>query len=407
MADTRSHRTNPSKPLDRLLESTLTVADIVSTPLWCIKPDMPAQDALAAMNAHSFDVGGVGPDPTRSFVHRDDLLKAGTGPVSLYAKPIDASLCIEKSLPVATLLQLFKNNDRLFVLDGNLVRWVVTHADLDAPAVSVAVLSFLVIIEAGMKELANGLHDSQIKENLKAPRIQKADEIKAVRPPGTRWRDCLQFADWLTICKRTPGLHQELGYTSIGAFERDTDPFGDMRNDLAHGHQLTKNDGGAEMLDRVAQVRKFSDKVWRAVEHRRTRWEQYADTVIVGSGDPQTIYAGPSAIEEWEYSKPVYVITAWNPGSVWMSDERNATSNAALRKTLERRGGLVVDVVGQSQDGIWQEDSFLVSGIDGHQISELAALFGQLAYFELTKDEMRVCDSATGQIVEPVPLRKR
>ena len=75
--------------------------------------------------------------------------------------------------------------------------------------------------------------------------------------------------------------------------------------------------------------------------------------------------------------------------------------------TLERRGGLVVDVVGQSQDGIWQEDSFLVSGIDGHQISELAALFGQLAYFELTKDEMRVCDSATGQIVEPVPLRKR
>ena len=408
MADTRSHRTNPSKPLDRLLESTLTVADIVSTPFWCIKPDMPAQDALAAMNAHSFDVGGVGPDPTRSFVHRDDLLKAGTGPVSLYAKPIDASLCIEKSLPVATLLQLFKNNDRLFVLDGNLVRWVVTHADLDAPAVSVAVLSFLVIIEAGLKELANGLHDSQIKDTLKSKsRIQKADGVQAGRPHETRWRDCLQLVDWLNICKRTPGHLEEFGYPSIRAFEQDTDAFGDMRNDLAHGRQLITTNSGKKMVDRIAQVRAFSDTVWRAVEHRRTRWEQYADTVIVGSGDPQTIYAGPSAIEEWEYSKPVYVITAWNPGSVWMSEERNAANNAALRKILGRRGGLVVDVVGQSQDGIWQEDSFLVSGIDGHQISELAALFGQLAYFELTKDEMRVCDSATGQIVEPVPLRKR
>ena len=261
MAETRAHRTNPSKPLDRLLESTLTVADIVSTPLWCIKPDMPAPDALAAMNAHSFDVGGVGPDPTRSFVHRDDLLHAGTGPVSMYAKPIGASLCIEKSLPVATLLQLFKNSDRLFVLDGSLVRWVITHADLDAPAVSVAVLSFLVIIEAGMKELANGRHEDEIKECLSAGRIQKADEIKVVRPPETRWRDCLQFADWLTICKKNPVLLQEFGYTSIRAFEQDTDPFGDMRNDLAHGHRLTKNDNGAEMLDRVTQVRAFSDKV--------------------------------------------------------------------------------------------------------------------------------------------------
>jgi len=32
----------------------------------------------------------------------------------------------------------------------------------------------------------------------------------------------------------------------------------------------------------------------------------------------------------------------------------------------ERRGGSELDVVGQPQDGIWQEDGFPVPEIDGH-----------------------------------------
>lgn len=150
--------TNPMAPLSRLLNSTLTVIDIVRTPLWSVPETMPVEDALKAMSNQNFDIGGITPEPTRRYVHRSFLERAlyeglSGEPVSLHAVNISASECIEKSLPVAALLEIFELHERLFVLDGNVVRWVITHADLVAPAVSVAVLSYLTVIEAGLKQL--------------------------------------------------------------------------------------------------------------------------------------------------------------------------------------------------------------------------------------------------------------
>jgi len=414
MASNDRPLTNPMAPLSRLLNTTLTVADIVSTPLWSVPATMPVEDAHKAMANRSFDVGGVTPDPPRMYVHRNDLeaaLRRGARaePVEQHARSIPASECIEKSLPVATLLEMFEKHERLFVLDGNAVHWVITHADLVAPAVSVAVLSYLTVIESGLKQLASGLSDEEIVGLLSQKRREKVQTVHREREEnnvGTTLRDCLFIDDWLTVTRKTKSLRISLGYRSGEALSEATSAFGRVRNDLAHGRDLLSDPEKpvSDVLDRVRRIREFCAAVWQAVEHSRPLWDAYAETVISTRGRRPVTLTGVDAASKWPYTSPAFVLSAWNPGSVWVSAERNHAANRRLRESLERRGATVTEVVGHSVDREWSEESFLIEGLKAAQVAELGVLFGQVAYFELDEDHMKVCDSTT---MEPVRSAQR
>lgn len=409
--------TNPMVPLSRLLNSTLTVEDIVTTRLWSVPSSMLVEDAHKAMTNHRFDVGGVTPDPPRLYIHRNDLETAigrgaRTKPVEQYARSIPASECIERSLPVATLLELFERHERLFVLDGNAVRWVITHADLVAPAVSVAVLSYLTVIESGLKQLASKLSDEQIVARLppkRQKRVLTVHEEREENNIGTTLRDCLFIDDWLTVTRRDSELLRRLGYRSGAALSEATSAFGKVRNDLAHGRDLLSDPEKPvlEVLERVRKIREFCASTWREVELSRPLWDAFAQTVISTRGRRQVTLTGVDAASKWPYTSPAFVLTAWNPGSVWVSAERNHAANRRLQESLEQRGATVTEVVGHSADRGWKEESFLIEGLQAAQVAELAVLFGQVAYFELDEDHIRVCDSATMEPVKSVQRWKR
>ena len=412
MAESERPLSNPVAPLGRLLTSTLTVADIVSTPLWSISPTMPVADAVRAMTNRSFDMGGVAPEPPLHYVQLSDLQTAaaegyGADAILKYAKHIPASQCIEKSLPVSTLLELFETNRRLFVLDGNSVRWVITHADLIAPAVGIAVLSFLAVIEAGLKHLASSISDEELVSLLSPKRQEKVrgvHEGRTARGIETSLRDCLFLEDWLATAGARPELLVQLGYSSKSALHTETGSFGKVRDDLAHGRTLLANEDTAaeQVLDRVRRIREFASKVWGAVEHRRPIWDAYATTVLRVGADPTTIIAGAGATAEWEYEGTVFVLTAWNPGSVWVSAERNEAANERLASALSDRGARFVPAVGHASDGDGHEDGFLVEGLAPTAVAELARLFGQNAYFEIDAEYLRVCDANTMVCVRAV-----
>lgn len=407
MSGVRSPQGDPVAPLTRLLERTLTVADIVSTPLWTVKPDMVASDVIAAMSVHGFDVGGVGPEPVLRYVDRLDLRDLD-GPVEQVSKPIPASHCIEKSLPVASLFQLLAASERLFVLDGDRVRWVVTRADLAAPAVSVAVLSYLTIIESGLQQLAQGCTDEDVLAKLSPDRRRSVEELyakKCLANAEISRRSCLYFSDWLTVIKKSPDLIGALGYETLRRFDSETKSFADVRNDLAHGRDLLSSADPIRALKRVDRIRAFSSAVWEALRERDSIWDVYAQTIVVVPGRREKVLTGPSAGRSWSFPSRCHVVTAWNPGSVWMSEARNVEANRKLREAIVRRGGKAVDVVGRSPNRSWSEPSFLVTGLTRSQVCDLAAVFGQLAIFELSAERLHVVDVSNGKTVKSVARR--
>lgn len=400
---------SPVAPLRRLLEATLTVADIVSTPMWGVPVGVPVVDALAAMESRRFDFAGLGDEGPERFVRRSELAAAvdrgdGGRRVESLGELIPASLCVEKSLPISRLLELFEEEICVFVLDGDDVRWIVTVADLAAPAVSVAVLSFLTVIEAGLKQLAVHLSDEEILSRLPGARQRRVREVFANLARAnaeTTLRDALFLGDWLRVSQSDQGILNGLGYSSGNAFKKGTSGFETLRNDLAHGRSLlvgTKLDVRS-MLGRVRRIRAFAELVWEQVECRRPIWDVYVKSEITLTGRWPKRLSGAGALDAWPYAGRVFVLTAWNPGSTRASLRANLAANRDLRAALLRAGSSPVRVLGASPDGTWQEESYLVAGLDEIVATQLAALFGQAAYFELDASRQIVRSARTGAIL--------
>jgi hypothetical protein len=75
----------------------------------------------------------------------------------------------------------------------------------------------------------------------------------------------------------------------------------------------------------------------------------------------------------------------------------------ALRSELRDRGIRTVPVTRASSDGIWSEPSLLFTGQDRAFAAELGHRYGQLAVFELDRDQVRIIESKSGVVLGEAP----
>ena len=110
------------------------------------------------------------------------------------------------------------------------------------------------------------------------------------------------------------------------------------------------------------------------------------DTLLAGDG------AGPLPVPS-----PAFAITAWNPMSEPCRPDANDAANRRLAAELAALPCTVLPAVGESTDGSWREEGFLVAGIGRDAVLALGRRFGQHAVYELTDDELLVvtCDDGT------------
>jgi hypothetical protein len=79
-------------------------------------------------------------------------------------------------------------------------------------------------------------------------------------------------------------------------------------------------------------------------------------------------------VRSWAY------VTAWNPGSMRLSEDENVRRQHALEETLRRDGLIVFPGEGVGDDGRWPpEPSVLVLGISRADALALGQRFGQRA----------------------------
>jgi hypothetical protein len=126
------------------------------------------------------------------------------------------------------------------------------------------------------------------------------------------------------------------------------------------------------------------------------RMAQYARTIIKIDGPAsQAIVLGPGEAVPPELAEllPLYVISAWNPGSKRLADDPNASANALLRERIEGLGGApILHAAGHDPDpgANYHEDGFAVAGISQEQAVTLDRQFSQDAIFEITAPGHRV-----------------
>lgn len=398
-------RPNPIEPLAALVERTLTVAHIGANRLWTVEPGTPTSDAAAALAARDFDIAGVKASPVTEYVRRGDLERSPIPTVDELARPIPASMCVEKSLPLGQLLQKLRDSEFVFVLDGDAVTSVVTRADLQAAAIGVVVLAFLTLMESGLRRLVMAAVGDSFLDLLSPDRQSKAEQIlqdKVRQNVATGYEDCLFFNDWLQLAKCS-GVWRHLDFTSRSQFEKFTSSFVTIRNNLAHGGTILDDRmDPTDALDRVDRIRRLAERVWIAVGDSSDTWDAYARTRIARPRNG-TVLAGPQATRRLNFAAPVHVLTAWNPESIRRSRDVNRDANRQLREVLVRHGTKPAMVIGESPDGRWREESYLVSGLDRAVALAIGSLFGQVAIFEITNEALIVLRCSDGEAMRTVP----
>lgn len=401
-------RVNPVDAVATLVDHTLTVAHVVGGPLWVVDPSERASVALALMQARNFDVAGVGQDgAVTHLVCRSDLADRARGAVKASASPILAGHCVEKSLPLSHLFEKLRHREFLFVLDDGEVRHVVTRADLQAPAIGVVLLAFLTLIETGLRRIVAGAVRDSLLELLPEARRQKVEELyekKREDNVAIGYEDCLYFSDWLELAG-VSGSWKVLGYSSKKAFHRDTSSFAEVRNALAHGGSvLDASVHPLKALDRIERIRRFTVCVWDAAAEQQDDDDVFLSSIIRLPRDGEVL-AGPSAVESLPGPTPAHVITAWNPGGSQRSRLENRKANKGLREVLIGSGAKPKPrlVIGESVDGRWREESYLVTGLSREALVDLGRRFGQATILELDEDSTHVIRCEDGQVVRSGP----
>jgi hypothetical protein len=392
----------PLRAINALIEETLTVRDLVDRQVWTFDPNQPAHEAYASMTAQDFDYAAVGPEPLMQFVSRV-ALKGAEGTVGEVAEPIPVRSCVDRSLPIGELFGHLEKRDHAFVLNGDHVRWIVTRADLNAPAVGVVVLAYLTAIEGGFRELARPMSGGQLLRFFNDPILEKIKELhdrKKRQNAAIGIHDCLTLGNWLHVVRNHPPFLEALGFKDSAVHRNETEDFESLRNSVAHGGRILDELGPEAALKGVRRVRHYAKRVWDAVDRQQPIWGTYLNseifTVKSGKESPLTGILSPHNLSQ----TPLHVITAWNPGSVGTDSRQNDIANRHLKKQLASDG--IRDIrsgVGRSLDGAHAEDSFIVGGLTRQRAAAVGGLFGQAAIFELDDTTLRVIRCPDGMIM--------
>ncbi len=398
----------PLRGINALVEETLTVRDLVDRQIWTFDPDQPVHEALSSMTAQDFDFAGVGPDPLMRFVSRK-ALKGASGTVGQVAEPIPVRSCVDRSLPIGELFGHLERRDHAFVLNGDHVRWIVTRADLNAPAVGVVILAYLTAIEGGFRELARPLTEQQVLSffgEVDREQIEELHDRKKRRNIAVGIHDCLTLGNWFNVVRNYPRFLEALGFNDVMSHRSETESFSELRNSVAHGGHILDQMQPDVALAAVRRVRHYAQRVWDAVDRMQPIWDTYLTSeIMLQRRGKETPLTGTEAAEQLP-NAPLHVITAWNPGSVGTDSRQNDIANRELKKQLRNDG--IEDIrlaIGRSADGTHSEQSYVIGGLTRKRAAAIGELFGQAAIFELSNTTLRVVRCPDGLIMAERPRR--
>jgi hypothetical protein len=170
-------------------------------------------------------------------------LSAGAAP---QIRPFDKRQVIDLETPIADVIHILTHFAFSFVTFDGAVIGLIGRQDMEKPVVrmwlfGIIILMEMLVVEQIRSKWPDGTWDSQVSEG----RLDKARQLQAERERrGLKadLLDCLQFSDKLQLILQHPGFMEATGFTSIAAARRVMKDLESLRNNLAHGQDITRHD---------------------------------------------------------------------------------------------------------------------------------------------------------------------
>ncbi|MCA6523842.1 MAG: DUF3293 domain-containing protein [Pseudanabaena sp. M051S1SP2A07QC] len=373
------------KDLDKLanalhIEHFATMSD----ELKYVNSQEPAVEVRAWMKANDFDIVPVEKDGKKSwFVDREkDLQDLSDGEaIANRMKQIDSNKFVNKNIFIKDALKELSASGWFFVGTDDDLQGIVTRSDLAKPVVSFYLLSHLLMLEAGLRRLLG----SYTSDPMPDAAIEHGESFSII----------------INRVKKAKTLRSKLGFGSKNSqFDNDTGFMVELRNALAHGRSLlTKAGSVEEATDYIEKIDSLLKKIGELINDRDDVWNKFVETHVVKLTETEEIgklinireiWAGTNAMPNLPMNYPIYVISAANPLEEVLSDDDNTRRHLALCDILESRKLKFEEVVGESPDRKWSENSFAIEGMSQEDACKLAERFGQRAIFELTQEKIKV-----------------
>lgn len=357
-----------------------------------------AVEVRAWMEANDFNIVPVEKDDEKSFfVDREKDLKdiAEGETIASRMKPVDSSKFVGKDTSIKNALKELGERGWFFVSTGNDLQGIVTRSDLSKPAVSFYLLSHLLMLESGLRRLLGSYTNIQIPDA--AP--EHGDNFSKIINEVFKAKDPITNVKELVADLELPSTEKP--------FKKKTKYLIDLRNALAHGRNIADvyKDESSKIIDLsgaiecVNNLESLLEKVASKIKDRDDVWEKFVETQIVKRIETKEIgkfintreiWAGTNAMPNLPMNPPICVISAANPLEEVLPTDENTRRHLALRDILKFRKLKFEEVVGESPDRQWSENSFAIEGMSQEDACKLAEKFGQRAIFELTQNEIKV-----------------
>ncbi len=171
-----------------------------------------------------------------------------------YFKPADL---VSNTTPLIQVLNLFRDKNRLFILEGNTITNLVTMADLQKPPVRMLLFGIISLMEMHLLHLVKSFYpgnswEEKISENrlletkkLYGSRKERNEEISLM--------DCLQLSDKKTLIVKHKELRGLLQFDSRAQGEKFFDEIVSLRNKLAHAQDIVTGTTWRNIIDLIEQ----------------------------------------------------------------------------------------------------------------------------------------------------------
>lgn len=230
---------SPYRNLRQLFEQNINVSHIAES-LYCFQVTDPISLMKNYMNYYDYDVVGI----ERSgivvgYIKKDDFEKL---PFDL-VRDFGPTEIVSDSTPLIQLLYMFKEKERLFVLEANRVTKLVTLADLQKPPIRMMLFGMISLLEMHLLRLILHYYPNETwKKELTENRLTIARDLylqRKARNEEIQLADCLQMCDKKTLIVKHDRLRELFSFPSKNQTEAFFTDVELLRNKLAHTQDLT------------------------------------------------------------------------------------------------------------------------------------------------------------------------
>jgi len=199
-----------------------------------------ANEISRYMEDNNYDVLGVTDDHnetiTIGYVNRKDITSGSV----IEARSFEPLDIVSDTAPLRSVMSLFREKERVFVLENTVIRSIITKADLQKQPIRIFIFGLISLLEMHFVSLVEKYYaDGSWKKQLSKDRLDQAEEVfnnRKERNQEISLLNCLQFCDRGSLIRKCTELSQKLFNSNTNA-RRLLSRIIKLRNNLAHAHE--------------------------------------------------------------------------------------------------------------------------------------------------------------------------